>query len=190
MRHAMVNIALALTGVWLAGCAASPEAQRGSIVPVVLAEARYQPVYDAAIDVLRDRGFRVDRQDFRFGRITTQPRPSPTVFEPWVRDNSNAAQTLASTADHLQRRVTVMLDPLENVEGEFGLSVEVVIERREFPLRRLTGTAERRQLDALSAVPAEWEARGITETYAQPIGRDAEMERGLVVEILARAEAK
>ncbi|MCC6680061.1 MAG: hypothetical protein IT445_04070 [Phycisphaeraceae bacterium] len=171
-----------------AGCRSVPAEAPSNPAPVVAGE--YDDVYRAAIDTLRDEGFRVERQDYRFGRISTAALDSPSIVEPWRGHNSTAQQTLASTLDQLQRQVNVLFDPVPEVEGAYTLRVEVIIERQEQPLRRLTGTATRQRISTLNDVPAEWSRRGVEAGYDLPIGRDAEYEKRLLAMIFARAEAR
>lgn len=75
-------------------------------------EARdYDLLYQQAIHLLRDEGFVIDQQDYRFGVVTTRPRTAPTLFEPWHDDNTTPAQALDSTLSHQRRTVTVTLKP-------------------------------------------------------------------------------
>lgn len=188
--------------------------------PFEIDAREYDRVYDASVQVLRDYGFTVDRQDYRFGRVTTGPLGSPTLLEPWKRDNSTLGQAAASTVGDLQRKVTVFIDPViamdatparaageevaEDAEiaasagasaspadgGEAGaylLRVEVLIERREVPTRRLTGTASRNVFSSLRDTPVEWQKRGIEANYWLPVSRDPQLEQRLLREIVSRS---
>lgn len=102
-----IAFAAALALALLTGCAATP----ASSSPAPVAADDYRRTFEAAIETLRVEGFVVARQDFRFGRITSQPRPSPAFFEVWKRDNSTAGQALGSTVNADDRVVTVKFDP-------------------------------------------------------------------------------
>ncbi|MFA9480245.1 hypothetical protein ACERK3_18385 [Phycisphaerales bacterium AB-hyl4] len=170
--------------------------------PSPIASEAYDRTFDASIAVLRDHGFDVDRQDYRFGRVTTMPKDSPTAFEPWHGDNTTAAQAWQSTLDHQRRTVSLFFEPTDEpgdaeanaeadhvivmAEGDYLLRVEVLLERRVQPTRRMTGRTRGNVFRTLDDVPAEWARRGIDRSYWEPVGRDAYMEGRLLAEIVAR----
>ena len=102
-----LRIALLASALALAGCAAPSS----STQPAPIAAGDYRRTFEAAVETLRAEGFVVARQDYRFGRITTQPRPAPAFFEVWKRDNSTADQALGSTVNADDRVITVKFDP-------------------------------------------------------------------------------
>jgi len=227
-----------------AGCTASKPVDN----PLTIDAREYKRMYKASIEVLRDEGFRPDRQDYRFGRVTTQPRDAPSVFEPWNRTNATAWHTANSTINAQRRQVTVFLDPVEDSssaaaprrvgdgavgsragssgEGvsrvrvdqadqadqaghagqagqagqagradqevgpasDYELRVEVLIERRQTPVRHLSGsTATGRMLGHLNAPPAELSQRGIGARLWRPLGRDQALEQRLLRRIVRRS---
>lgn len=203
---------LAMASLILGGChrhyAPAPN-------PVEIDPAEYDRVFEASVEVLRDHGFRVDRRDYRFGKVTTEPNASPTAFEPWVPHNTTFTQTAQSTTDHLRRTVIVSLEPTppedraamqdlgqsldaapslpaEDAAAEvagapYRLRVEVLLENQQVPVRRLNGSVTGSRFSELSAVPAEWSDRNIGPVYWQPIGRDAHLEQRLARQIIERA---
>ncbi|MEX1017779.1 MAG: hypothetical protein WDZ31_13640 [Phycisphaeraceae bacterium] len=180
IRTAIVVFALLLTGCQRAVVDAPN--------PLPIASEEYDRMYDASIAVLRDHGFRVDQQDYRFGEVVTRPDDAPTAIEFWQADNTTAAQAWQSTLDHLRRTVTVFLEPAEaEGEGDYALRVEVLMERRVQPTRRLTGSSRQNVFSTLDAVPAEWQRRGITAHYWEPVGRDPYLEARLLRTIVAEA---
>ncbi len=105
----VTGLAMLLMLVALAGCSSTPAAQDHMAI-----DAReYDRVYEAARLALRQRGFVLDRQDHRFGRITTLPLRSPTVGEVWHRGNTTAYQSWESTLNQERRIVTVSMTPLD-----------------------------------------------------------------------------
>lgn len=112
-RNPLPVLLLLLALVALTGCQRRYAPATGT---VEIDPAEYDRMYQASIDVLRDNGFRVDRRDYRFGRVTTEPIASPTAFEPWVNHNTTPTQTAQSTLDHLRRTVTVSLEPIGSEE--------------------------------------------------------------------------
>ena len=173
--------------------------------PVETDPREYSRMYRAAIEVLRESGFELDRRDFRYGRITTQPLASPTMMEPWHTSNTTAYQALESTLHDQRRRVCIFWDPITSVprhvpidqETQLGptlsadsqLRVEVLVERREFSDRYLTGsTAGHRVFGSLSALPDELTQRGInTAQYWRPLGRDPYLEQRLLARIVRKS---
>ncbi|MEM1107862.1 MAG: hypothetical protein AAGH99_04145 [Planctomycetota bacterium] len=166
----------------------------------------YPSAFAESQSVLRDLGFTIDRKDFRFGRVTSHPKGSPTVFEPWKADNTHADQAWASTLGDQRRTVVVSFTPEQDRETEVGggkdrtettpsgspesyaLSVEVLLERLQVPQRRMNGSAGGAVFADLAEVPEELQARGIVDQYWQPIGRDLHLEKRLLKQILARIE--
>ncbi len=208
LTRAPITAALgAVLWMGLAGCAARP-VEAGLPGPPVapLAAEAYGPTFEAAVAVLRDAGFNVDRQDYRFGRITSTPKGSPTILEPWKPDNRTTGDALRSTLGNLRRTVTLFFEPVPASASAGGdnsvsrdaqrsassgtsytLRVEVLLERVEVPHRRLNGVTKGPIFADLREVPAELAARGITGTYWQPVGRDQRLEHHLLERILDRA---
>lgn len=182
-----------LIGGSLVGCGRSLAAVDPT--PAVAGDA-YGRVFDATIHVLRDMRFVIDRDDRRFGVITTEPRIAPSVFEPWHPQNTTALQTATSTVNLQRRRVRVELEPLPRPRAEavvqpwrYGLSVEVVVERRHHPPEQLHTAA----LGAVRTVerglryePVLTEA-GLQGSYWRLVGEDPYLERRLVRTILREA---
>jgi hypothetical protein len=195
MRRTLL-LALAL----LAGCTAAPQATRN---PLEIDAAEYRRLFDASLLVLRSQGFVVDRQDYRFGRITARPRGAPTLLEPWYPDNTTFGQALEGTLNAERRLVTVALDPappagpagkseIRNQKSEgpsYLLRVEVQIERQQYPARQLSGSFGEDMLGSLAAAPGELRDRGITGPYWQPVGRDPYLEERLLAAIVRQSLA-
>ncbi|MEO1235371.1 MAG: hypothetical protein AAFX76_01140, partial [Planctomycetota bacterium] len=181
-----------LAGFVFVGCGVSPSASDIEPSPIVSAE-RYPDAFAAAAGVLRDAGFVVDRRDFRFGRITSRPKGSPTLLEPWKRDNADASLALRSTLGDLRRRAIVAFEPdVESAPASgsgpaaYRLRVEVVIERQQVPERRLSGATRGSVFADLQETPAELAQRGVVGRYWQPIERDTALEAELTRAILSR----
>lgn len=155
----------------------------------------YDRIYTAAVEALWDFGFRIDRRDHRFGRISTLPLGAATVVEPWHPQNSSTGQAVQATFLDLRRRVNVMLDPetsnkaapLHTGEGQdYLLRVEVLLEKRQLPTRGIINSGSGRLFTRLDAVPSEWKRRGITSSYWLSVGRDPQFEAKLVRQIVDR----
>ena len=182
----------------IGGCTA-PLARTHDVIEIDRAE--YSRVYNAAIMVLREQGFPIDRQDFRFGVITTKPISSPTILEPWNTSNRTMGLAMESTINEQQRRVRVTLEPQGEIGGSayveseaessrhhFIMRVEAQIERRQQPVGYLTrSTAGHRVLRMTKKNPHEYAHRGIPGSYWQPIGRDPYLEQHLTAAIIRKA---
>lgn len=161
--------------------------------PVPLNAGDYRAYYDASIDVLRDQGYVIDRHDYRFGTITTKPKGSPNLLEVWDTQNSTGEQAVESTLEDLQRRVTVTLSPASdneasaNADKTYRFMVEVLLERKQVPTRRLAGSAQRNVFSDLAAPPQNLREHGVTGSYYEPIGRDTPLEARLIEKINKRA---
>ncbi len=179
------GLAAALLTIALSGCAAQPAAQG----PVPIGADDYRRTFEAAVETLRTEGFVVARQDYRFGRITTQPRSSPAFFEIWKSDNSTAGQAAGGTINAEDRVVTVKFDPAApQAASQYALAVEVAIHRRQRPTRRLSGSTDGSHLvRPLLDVPDSLDKKGATTDYRTFVELDEPMAAKLLALILQRA---
>lgn len=178
----------------LGGCAQTNETRSNSLA---IGRSQYAAIFHAAVKVLRQRGFSIDRKNYRFGKITTYPLISPTVFEPWKNQNATLSLALDSTVNEMARIVTVSLLPDKTQSktqwqhgrwmGDYNLKVVVSLQRREYPIRRLIGSSGGYVFNSLAAVPTEMASRGITATYWESVGHDTAMEKQLVDQIVKRS---
>lgn len=167
--------------------------------PALITTTSYPIAFEASGAVLRDAGFGVDRQDYRFGKVSSKPKGSPTVIEAWKPDNTYPDQALRSTLGDLRRTVTVSFTPQQTaaeaepadgvIQNGYGIRVEVLVERLQVPERRMNGNTRGAVFADLAEVPEELQARGITGRYWQPIGRDVHLEQRLLRDILDRTRA-
>ncbi len=184
-----VILAMALLMNLIAGCAGPAGAVEA---PVPVAEGEYRPAFETAVATLRDHGFVIDRQDYRFGRITTKPRFSPNLVEFWNRDNTTASQSLGASLNNEQRTATIKLDRAQHRDSHppvqpYELSVEVAIERITDPDRRLTGsTSSINIVRPLSETPAQFERQGVHGKAMVFIERDEHFEQRLLADIRQR----
>lgn len=171
--------------------------------PVEIDRIEYTRIYNAAVEVLREYDFQVDRHSHRFGTITTRYLASPTIFEPWRKSNTTSDQAWENTFNQQQRRVIVTLEPTDvgddrrmtrrapNLEpAAYRLRVEVFVERREHPNRYLAGaTAGHGVFGTLTAEPGELSQRGVRGPYWRPLGRDPLLEQRLLADMIRRSLA-
>jgi len=161
--------------------------------PVTVSAEQYRRYFDSSIDVLRDAGYVIDRRDYRFGTITTLPQSSPNIVELWNSQNTTADQAIQSTLSNEQRHVTVQFAKARADEAEasddYLFEVNVMLERKQVPTRRMAGSARRNVFSDLSATPRGLHERGVTGVYWEPVGRDALLEARLMKQIRDRAAA-
>lgn len=171
--------------------------------PIEIDRAEFTRIYDAALKILGDYGFRIDRHSHRLGTIATKYLASPTVFESWHTTNSTDRQSWESTLNHQRRRVIVSLEPAKPATGpneqtlpssvrtdQYRLHVEVFVERRQHPDRHLTGsTTGHGVYGTLTTTPGEWRERGIEGSYWRPLGRDVLLEQRLLADIIRKSIA-
>ena len=191
----------------LGGCAGKRAAQG-----VNFHAQNYPAIYASAIETLRSTGFEIDRQDYRFGIITSRPLGSPSIFEPWRHTHTSLGQTLESTVNDQQRIVRISLeqvgepaaqpsaqdlaaaldDPTAAAParpGDYRLQVQVMIERRQTPARRLSGsTAPMRIFTNLRQLPAPLREQDVDREYWLPVGRDRKLEERLAARIMREAD--
>lgn len=179
--------------LYVGGCANGPP-QPTLSNPTPIAAETYPKAFEASAAVLRDAGFGVDRQDFRFGKVSSKPKGSPTIIEVWKPDNTYADQALRSTLGDLRRTVVVTFTSqpatpdVPDEAGGYDIAVEVLIERLQVPERRMNGATRGVVFADLAEVPEELQARGITQRYWQPVGRDLHLEQRLLRDILSRTQ--
>lgn len=172
----------------LVGCARAVQADN----PAVIEATDYQPAFAAAVEVLRDHGFRIARNDYRFGVITTYPKEAPTIAEPWVGDNSTSDQAWRGTLNAERRVVEVNLLPVDGAIAEvhgsdhYALLVVVKVQRRREPARYLTHSAGGYISSQYAAVPTHLRQRGIEADSWETIKRDELYGQRLVEAVLNR----
>ena len=194
----LVGLQLAL----LAGCTSKVVTAPN---PMEIDRSEYSRIYEAAIYVLRDYGFALDRQSHRFGIITTKELASPSAFEPWYHTNSTSQQTWESTLNSQRRRVVVSLEPIVETTPTSNLTipvqspahatptsyhmrVEVFVERLQHPYTQLSGsTMGHGIIGSLASTPREMHKRGIMGSYWRPLGRDLYLEQRLIADIVRRS---
>lgn len=170
-----------LIASWLTGCAA-PVAPSTDTISVSV--DRYDEAFKTSIDTLRAHRFVIDREDYRFGHISTLPRSSSSAFEFWKGEHVTFNDAATSTLNDQQRIVMVLLEPAGD---NYELRVEVVLERMQNPDRILTGSTDGHAITGrLGAIPAEQKRNGTTGQHWRKVGRDGHMERALLQAISAR----
>lgn len=75
--------------------------------PVEIDASEYPRVFKAADQSLREMGFRMDRIDYRYGRLSTRPLLAPALFEVWKPTSTTIGQQSAGTLND-QRRIAIV----------------------------------------------------------------------------------
>ena len=202
MRTPLSSLICLLLVVWmLPACSSAPSAAAGDRpADYTFPADDYARVHAAAVESLREAGFEIERNDYRFGVITTKPKEAPTAVEFWVDDPTTPAQHRSDTLNAQQRTVKVRIHKKFVLEealnsttsgkdqaSRYVLNVEVMIERLQRPARYLTHSATARISRQYAAVPAQLHDRGIDTAYAQPLTRDPQFEARLLQAIERRA---
>lgn len=178
-----------LASIFAAACGCARQTVRIEN-PATFAAVDYDRVFDATVMELRERRFTVERDDRRFGIVTTRPLTASTILEPWYRDDTTMARVGESTLNADRRVVRVNLTPVEGTETRYQAGVEVLVERRQLPPRQLTTSAlgttslTGRRDRFHRAIRTE---AGREEVFWKPIARDEHMEQRLLEAILTRA---
>ena len=156
--------------------------------PTRIIAPEYDRIFDASVQVLRDMRFVVDRKDRRFGVVTTRPMIAASAFEPWHPDNTTSDQVAQSTLNYQRRSVRITIEPTDQEApfDDYMLDVAVLQERRQVPHRQLTSSAVadvsyRGRAAEAQAVETEV---GRETAFWRPVGRDAELERRILADIL------
>ncbi|MHC4997034.1 MAG: hypothetical protein ACYTGQ_18495 [Planctomycetota bacterium] len=183
MRN-LKRLAAPVLGLWivsmgLAGCS-RPISETAN--PTAIPTTDYDRVFDAAVKVLRENHFVVDRADRRFGVVTTEPRIASSVFEPWHTDNLNMRR----------RTARVRLSPrTADRDSDYQLYVEVTCQTRHLPTRELN-TAAMGNIHSRNVhnrhYPVRTEA-GLDEAYWLDSGVDERLSARLVEQILDEARS-
>ncbi len=185
-------VLLILVVAWGGGCSA-PVARVAN--PIDISADEYGPMFGAAVEVLRELGYIVEEQDYRFGAITARPMPTATAVEPWFATGSSDEHAWADTVNYQRRIISITFELVAPVkddpfaqQNDYLMRTEVMIERLAAPVAQLTGSTQgRRIIGRLRRVPAEWERRGIEGTYWWAVGRDEPLEQRLVNLIVRRS---
>jgi len=187
---------------FVVGCNAAPtESAKPATAMLSFSPDRYPAVHAATVEVLRQHGFRIARNDYRFGTVTTYPKESPTILEFWVDDATTYTQRREDTYNAHQRSAKIQVSDFnldaalsgtpsapEAQEPTYYLSIEVLVERLQRPERYLTHSASDRITAAYTAVPTHLSTRGIDGPYAQSLTRDPQLEQRLLEAIKAASQ--
>lgn len=187
MRTTVTTLACLLLCTIFFGCSTVP-AEPPQTARLTFAADRYPAVFEAAVQTLRDHGYRIARRDYRFGTITTFSKEAATTAEFWIDDATTRQQRKADTLNSQQRTVTIKVEQPAEQPG-YTLTIEVLVQRLQRPERYLTHSASPRISSTYTDVPAHLKNRGIDGPYAQTMDRDPLLERRLIEAIKSAVSA-
>jgi len=166
-------------------------------------ETQRRAVWEASRDVLRRYGFRLDRQDFRAGVLTTHPMVGKHFFEFWRKDAVGPYELAESSIQKIYRQVTVRLEPTQPGAETVEPIVEVRVSRSDRKRPEVTSTSEAFDLFRIPAgeepLPeelADRQAAGLEEQADRadegivPLGGQAGLAEKLAAEIIAAARQR
>jgi hypothetical protein len=176
--------------------------------PKTPAERRFEAVWQASIQTLREHRFVVDRQDRRAGVVTTYPMVGQHWFEFWRQDAASAADLAESTLQTIYRRATVTIRRREpddpNNPPRYRPVVEVTTARSNRPQPQVSSTSEAYAIFSLSGgrsafvmdlgggeEEASASGNGVSRPEGTvPLGRDEHLEARLAGRIGAVARRR
>lgn len=150
--------------------------------------ATYENVYDQARLILNRFNFRLDRQDFRLGVLTTQPLPSSHLIEPWRPDHASTKNAVENTLHDQRRTVRITISKAPKPDF-YEIAVQVIVERATNPTEGLggpifvEGSGFGRNALTLRSDYITSDTGGPRWT---PIGRDTQLERKLLDALFER----
>jgi len=212
-RGGLLCVVVAVAASQMLGCAGGggaveSEADRGveRRLGVRFEAQRYAGAFDAARVELVARGYRLARVDGALGVIETEPKPTPGYLHPLDGDRGSLGDVVEDTVNAHRRRVRVVFERLGGTArsrvgapgapvmvpddltradgGVIEMRVEVAVERRHTPGRRLETESIRRS--------GGWRdpshgPRAMLPVYHEVIGRDEWLEDRLGDRIADRA---
>lgn len=186
VRSRLLPLAATALALLAAGCASRDPGP----VTFSVASGRYADAIDAATRVLGDRGYAVERIDARNGVVTSRPKPTTGLLTPFDDDQSGTGDEWQDFVNVQRRTVRIVFEapgPVEEPgpsapaapvepppsiaasEGPWVGRVEVVVERRHRPNRRIEPESIRR---STRFGDPELASRGMTPEYFVAIRQD------------------
>jgi hypothetical protein len=202
-----VKLRLGIVVAMLAGgCITSPQNPAATQPSTVLNLATTQPSYwydqpDAAVvrsgdfeklwtaceDVARDYLFKISREEYRSGVLTTEPMVSGQWFEPWRRDGRSLDDSQENSIATIRR--SIRFEFTRQSDNTWQMTPKILVERQSIAERRITSAVSYRNI--LAAPPRNAASPGspgsreadqgilIQRRYWYPIHRDNEFERAV-----------
>jgi hypothetical protein len=139
----------------------------------------FEGIWTAARESARDFRFRIDRNDYRGGVITTYPQVSKQAFEFWRFEVREVGALAESTLGTMRR--TVRFDVERTRDGVFVATPRVVVERQVYASRRIGTSVSYQRVIGTGGVGTPETDQGIflPTFYWYAVGRDEALERAL-----------
>ncbi len=115
-------IALVLACLGMGGCVAPSTVETLTANPVIIPNQNFEEVWTQTVVAL-DRDFEIASENRITRQIVTNPRVSPTLFEPWRGDAVGFQPRLESTLQTIRRFAIATINP--DPSGGFAVRVEV-----------------------------------------------------------------
>jgi hypothetical protein len=208
---AVTVLLLCLPGCARHGTTAGPTTRRATDMDRNLAQPAYwynrpatttvtaddfDQLWAACERAARDRGFQIDREDFRSGVMTTRPLVSKQWFELWRRDVVTLPGVGESSLHTLRRTVRFEIKVRE--DGAYEAAPKVLVERYSVIEHRITSATQYRDIYALTREEALrrddrqrnplLEQEGIPTFYWYAVGRDESLEKKLAESIAGKVK--
>lgn len=179
-----------LSLLWLGGCA-GPQPPQWRNEAIAVDQASFDQVWDACVDSLKDKGMVIDRQDRRFGIITTKPMVGKQFFEFWRNDAANSDDPMLSSMHTIRRTVNVRVT--SQGPTRYQVAVEAQAQRASLPGGEVDSVVEAFELLDRQGVSPYPRRRDYTKPKPKPewvdLGREPALEQNILADISERLKS-
>lgn len=139
---------------------------------------------DDHFKIRSEQWVRRDNVQWLEGRLTSYPKVSGTIFEPWKGDSTRGFERLQSTIQTIRRTATVRVTPDET---GYIIEVNVLKEQEDVDQSQASTAGSSTQRHDGTLVRTDSQQRDLPVTLGwYEIGRDTELERKIMQGILGR----
>jgi hypothetical protein len=151
----------------------------------VVSSDDFHRLWGVCEDVARDYFFKLDREDYRTGTLTTMPLVSSQWFEPWRPDNRTFYDVNESSISSIRRTITFQFSKLD--DNTWQVAPKVLVERQSISEKRITSVVLYRSVffepiavhEQQQGTPESDVGIKLPERYWIPLRRDPEFEQYL-----------
>jgi hypothetical protein len=155
----------------------------------VVTSSNFEKLWGICEEVARQNFFKLDREDYRTGNLTTQPLVSAQWLEPWRQDNRTFYDVKESSVAAIRRTITFQFTRLDDTTWQ--VAPKVLIERQAISEKRITSVVLFHNVfseplavhQQQHGTPESDVGINLPERYWYPLRRDAEFEQYLTREI-------